>query len=115
MMMIIMIMCAYRSILACVFNDTTNDDNDSDDNDNNNHNNNNDNKHRARCPHALVSPRHGFAPLLMKPAGSNHYNCNHTCLGEQYSSLPQIRRQRGLPRTSEVCPYIIKYLILRTS
>ena len=30
-------------------------------------------------------------------------------------SLPQIRRQRELPRTSEVCPYIVKYLILRTS
>ena len=30
-------------------------------------------------------------------------------------SLPQIRRQRELPRTSEVCPYIVKYLILWTS
>ena len=29
-------------------------------------------------------------------------------------SLPQIR-QRELPRTSEVCPYIVKDLILRTS
>ena len=29
-------------------------------------------------------------------------------------SLPQIRRQRELPRTSEVCPYIVKNLILRT-
>ena len=36
------------------------------------------------------------------------YGCNHV-------SLPQIRRQRELPRTSEVCPYIVKDLILRTS
>ena len=31
------------------------------------------------------------------------------------TTLPQIRRQGELPRTSEVCPYIMKYLILRTS
>ena len=30
-------------------------------------------------------------------------------------SLPQIRRQRELPRTSEVCPYIVKDLIIRPS
>ena len=30
-------------------------------------------------------------------------------------SLPQIRRQRELPRTSEVCPYIVKDLIIKTS
>ena len=29
-------------------------------------------------------------------------------------SLPQIRRQRELPRTSEVCPYKMKDLVLRT-
>ena len=29
--------------------------------------------------------------------------------------LPQIGRQRELPRTSEVCPYIAKNLILRIS
>ena len=35
---------------------------------------------------------------------------------DSYYSLPQIRRQeRELPRTSEVCPYIVKNLILRTS
>ena len=36
-------------------------------------------------------------------------------LGTRQVSLPQIRRQRKLPRTSEVCPYIVKDLILRTS
>ena len=33
----------------------------------------------------------------------------------QHIPLPQLRRQRELPRTSEVCPYIVKDLILRTS
>ena len=34
-------------------------------------------------------------------------------LGLWFYSLPQIRRQRELPRTSEVCPYIMKDLIQR--
>ena len=47
---------------------------------------------------------------------SDARDINYTKLIVVYSSsLPQIRRQRELPRTSEVCPYITKDLILRTS
>ena len=52
------------------------------------------------------------------PSRAQIYRCVHRtniCSINTYISLPQIRRQRELPRTSEVCPYIVKDLILRTS
>ena len=82
----------------------------------------------VRPPHELllVSVEKTNVPPEKNTLGSINLKHTKSGTGEQFPlplcraadielSLPKIRRQCELPRTSEVCPYIMKDLILRTS